>query len=410
MLDIFTKQDRFDSMEDVLSFWSYQKGNSTMHGSKGLGRDIYELAGMIDRTRNEIVDRAILSGKTFVQGDIKRIHTFKMSLVGAMANETSTARIGSVMAIVPSGWNFIEQRIDGNIEGMLKLDAYFGMLVDQLIGNTSPPTNVQGEAFRSPAAWNLLAAREEEGKDFRISRFLEQFTDMIATMQKRICDPETVEDDAKAAQKTLLELMTKEEIAELSNQPVVGTIRDLTPMERQMIVQVATEKKGNPLYNQRQMEVEDLTARVGADFAKRVILPENDPTEQAEQQRLQQIELGLLQQGQPVPVSPRDNHLIHLGILLPVAEQVGGAIMQGQASTEIFEAIIGHIVEHTNQAQSHGVPKEQLKQAMDIVKNAGQVIAKMKELDQQAQQLGQASQLHDQAAEHHDLAEQAGIM
>ncbi len=377
---IFSKDDQFDGMDECLSFFSYQKGNGTMAGSKGVGRDIYELAGMIDRTRNEIVDRSILSGKTFVQGDIKRIHTFKMSIVGAMA-------------IVPSGWNFLEQKIDGNIEPFLKLDAYFSMLVDGLIGNTSPPSiATSGEAFRSPAAWNLMAAREEEGKDFRIARFLEQFTDMVQTMQRRICDSETVDDDAKAAQAKLLELMTREELDELAQSPVAETVRDLTPQERQMISLVANEKRGNPLYNQHQLELEDLTARVNQDFANKVLLPDNDPTVQAENQRQQQLELGLLMQGAPVPVSPRDNHLIHMSVLMPTMDQVAGGITQGQTSTASFEASLAHLNEHYTRALQQGADKKALAEVGDFLKKAGATLAELKSLDQQQAQLAATAQ------------------
>lgn len=377
--EIFSKEDRFESMEACLAFFSYQKGNGKMHGSKGVGRDIYELAGMLDRTRNEIVDRSILSGKTLVQGDIKRIHTFKMSIVGATV-------------IIPQGWNVLEQKIDGNIEPFLKLDAYFSMLVDQLIGNVSPP-KLEGEAFRSSTAWNLLAQREEETKDAKISRFLEQFVELVQLMQRRICDPATDDEDAKEARKKLLEFLSKEELKEISEQPVAGTVRDLTPLERQMVAAVVSEKKGNPLYNQRQMEVEDLTARVGADFAKRVLLTENDPTVEAEQQRLQQLEFMLLNSGQAVPVSPRDNHLIHLDVLLPVAEQTAAAIMQGGAETAALEAVLAHITEHFNRAQEQGVPKERLKPIAELVKNAGKVLSELKQLDAQATQLQAESSL-----------------
>jgi hypothetical protein len=376
--EIFAKEDRFKSMEECLAFFAYQKGNGKMHGSKGVGRDIYELAGMLDRTRNEIVDRSILSGKTLIQGDIKRIHTFKLSIVGAMA-------------IVPQGWTVLEQKIDGNIEPFLKLDAYFSMLVDQLIGNVSPP-KLEGEAFRSSTAWNLVAQREEESKDAKISRFLEQFVEMVATMQRRICDDITDDKDAKEARKLLKEAgLTEEEIKEIANQPVAGTVRDLTPLERQMVASVVAEKRGNPMYNQRQMEVEDLTARVGADFAERVLIPDNDPTVEVEQQRQQQMELALLTQGQSVPVSPRDNHQVHLAVVLPVAEQVASAIMQGGAETSALEAILAHVTEHYNRALEQGVPKESLQEAGNLVKNAGKVLAEMKQLDEQAAQLQQQS-------------------
>jgi hypothetical protein len=379
--EIFTREDRFENMDDCTSFFAFQKGNGTLHGSKGVGRDIYELAGMIDRTRNEIVDRSILSGKTLVQGDIKRIHTFKMSVIGSAV-------------IIPLGWQVLEQKFDGNVEEFLKLDNYFQMIVDQLIGSTSPP-RVEGEAFRSPQAWQLFAQREEESQDVRISRFLEQFVTLIGTMQRRLCDADTVEDDAKALQKELLNHMTREEIKELANQPVAGTITDLTPLQRQMIVALSQEKKGNPLYNQRQLEVEDVTARINADFAKRVLIPDNDPTVQAEQQRLQQMEMSLISTGQQVPVSPRDNHLIHLEILMPVAEQLSMAITQGQAETAQLEPLLTHITDHYNRALEQGVPKEKLQPVADVVKKAGDTLAKLAQLDQEAAALKQQSEQHD---------------
>lgn len=377
---VYAMDDRFKSMDDCVSFFSYQKGNGTMHGSKGIGREIYELAGMLDRTRNEVVDRAIMSGKTLVQGETKQIHKFKMSVVGSMV-------------IIPNGWTVVSQKIDGNIEPFLKLDAYFGMLTDQLIGSVSPRT-FSGERV-TKAEVDLFAAREEEGKDAKVNRFLEQFTDMIGLMQRRICDEDTTDKPAKKFQADMMEIMTPEEFRELAGRPVAGSIRDLTPLQRQMTVAVCAEKKGNPLYNNRALEVEDLTARLGSDFVKKVLLPENDPTQQAEQLRLQQLELVLLMQGQAVPVSPRDAHMIHLKTLLPLAENVAGQVMQGQSNTAIFETVIGHMTEHFNLAVQQGAPKEELAQVADIVKKAGPVIAKMKEMDAQAQEMAAQSQALD---------------
>jgi hypothetical protein len=233
----------------------------------------------------------------------------------------------------------------------------------------------------------LVAQREEESKDAKIGRFLEQFVDMVGTMQRRICDSDTDDEDAKAARKKLKEFLTAAELKELSEQPVAGTVRDLTPLERQMVAAVVAEKRGNPLYNQRQMEIEDLSARVGANFAERVLIPDNDPTVESEQQRLQQLELVLLSSGQPVPVSPRDNHQVHLSVIMPVAEQTAAAIMQGGAETVALEAILAHITEHYNRSLEQGAPKEQLQQVADLVKNTGKVLAELKQLDQQAAEL-----------------------
>lgn len=374
---IFGKDDRFDSPKDCLAFFSYERGNGTLHGSKGIGRAAYELAGMLDRSRNELIDRANLSGKILVQGDVKRLHTFKMSVIGSTC-------------IIPNGWQVLEQRIDGNPAPFLQLDAYFSGLIDAIIGNVSPPQlGGQGEAFRSSASWQLLAAREEEGKDARIGRFMQQFVAMIETMQRRIASKDAIDKDAKAAYEKLKEMMTEEEIEELRMSPVAGTIVDLTPVERQMVVQLATEKQGNPIYNQRQLQVEDVTARLGTEFAERVILPVEDPTEEVEQTTKQDLETVLLSSGHPVGVSPRDNDEIHLKVLMPATEQLAGQIMQGQMETTGLEAMIAHITEHVNAAQAKGIPKEALAPAMELVKKAGAALAQLKDLDQQAAQLAQ---------------------
>lgn len=245
--------------------------------------------------------------------------------------------------------------------------------------------------MRSPAAWNLLAQREEEGRDVRITRFLAQFTDMVQTMQKRLCDPDTMEEDAKAMQKGLLERMTREELDELAKQPVAETVKDLTPIQRQLTVSIAQEKKGNPLYNQRQLELEDLTARMNADFAKRVLLPDADPTEKAEQDRQQNLELVLLSHGQAVPVSPRDNHLMHLQVLMPAAEQIAGQMGAGQFDTSVLETVIAHISEHFAQAQKMGVNAASLAEVGQFLNRANSELAKLKQLDQQSALMAQTN-------------------
>ena len=378
--EIYARDDEFDSANDCLSFFSYERGNGTLHGSKGIGRSAYTLAGLIERSRNELLDRSILGGKLIVTGDPKRLHTYKMSVVG-------------MTCIMPAGWTISDQRIETDIEGFLRLDAYFSQLIDQTVGNVSPPQVAgSGENFRSSASWQLLAAREEEGRDANILRFLQHFVSFVETMQRRICSKDCLELDAKAAREKLLEMLSEEELKEIAKSPVAGTVADLTPTERQMLVALVGEKQGNPLYNQRALQVEDVTARLGTKFAERLILPVDDPTEVAEQTRQQLLEITLLAHGQPVPVSPRDNDLIHLKALLPAAEQLAGQILQGGSETAGLEAMLQHATDHTNAAQAKGLDKSDptLAAAMEFVKKGASAIAQLKELDQQAQQLQQA--------------------
>ena len=380
MLKIQEVHDKYDGMEEAAAFFTYQRGNGTLHGSKGVGRDIYELAGMIDRARNEVVDRLILSGKLLLQGDPKRIHTFRMNVVGASI-------------LIPTGFQLLEQKLDGNVDGFIKLDAYIQQIVDQLVGSVSiPQLQDAGEAMRSPAAWNLLASRQEEGRDTRISRFMQQFSAMIQVMQRKLCDKETIDEDAKEMQERLLQKMTREELDILAQSETAGTVQDLTPVERQLIVALAAEKKGNPLYNQRQLELEDCTARIGVEFANRVLLPGNDPTEQAEQERAQDLETMALSVGHPIPVSPRDNHMIHLQTLMPDAEQMGAQVMQGSIDLGALEAVLAHVNEHYQQAVQQGVKKELLAEVAQFVQKIGPHLAQLKQIEQQKQALALQSQ------------------
>jgi hypothetical protein len=231
---------------------------------------------------------------------------------------------------------------------------------------------------------------------------------MMGTMQKRLLDPETMEDDAKELQKKLLEVMSKEELDMLREQKVAGTIADLTPQERQQIVLIAQENQGNPLYNQRKLQEEKLAAQINAGFAKKILLPDEDPTVVAEQTRLQHLELLLIAQGQPVQPSPRDNHEVHLGIIMPLLEQIATAVHEGQATTETLELHMGHAQEHYNMAIQNGVDPATLGPVNDILNKLASAIVKLKELDAQAESVGAAGEaLQQQSGEEDALAAQS---
>lgn len=344
--ELFSSEDQFETMADGVAFFSFQQGNGTMHGSKGIGREIYAMAGILDRARNEVVDRLNLSGKLIIQGDEKQLKRFKMSVVG------NAILIGQV-------YNVVERKFEGDVKPFLELDAFLTQLLDQMAGATTPKV-FEGERV-TKAQVDLFASREEENRDAIIGRFLNQFADMMTTMQRRLCDPKTADKDAKDMQKRLLEIMSKEELKMLAEKPVAETVKDYTDLERQQVVIAAQEAQGNPLYNQRELQRRKLTAQISEEFADAVLLPEEDPTVLAEQTRLQMLELQLIVgQGTQVPVSPRDNHLIHLGVIMPVMEQVAQAATKDAHAVETLQALLKHAEVHYQTAEQAGADKEVL--------------------------------------------------
>lgn len=330
--ELFNKDDRFDSMEDAVHFFSFQQGNGTLQGSKGIGREVYAMASIIDRARNEVVDRLQLSGKLVVQGETKQLRKFKMNVMGN--------------AIVLSReFDISDQKIDGKVDSFFTLDQYLSSLLDQIAGNVSP-RHLQGDRV-TKAQVDFFAAREEESKDVVLGRFLDQFANMVSTMQKRMLHPRVRDPKAKEMRERLLLIMSEDELEMLRMQPAIQVVRDYTEAMRQAIIIWAEQNKGNPLYDQKELEKRKTTALLDSEFAEATLIPDNDPTVEAEQRRLQQMELALLQTGAQVPVSPRDNHEIHLGMLREVFENTAEqTLSENPQALPLFENIIGHAMEH----------------------------------------------------------------
>lgn len=375
--ELFTSEDQFESMADTVSFFAFQQGNGTLHGSKGIGRELYAIAGIIDRSRNEVVDRLNLAGKIIIQGDDKALRRFKMSVVGSSI-------------LIGQGYQISDRKLDAGVEPFLKLDEFLTSLLDQMAGATTPKV-FEGERV-TKAAVDFFASREEETRDSIIARFLVQFAAFVSTMQKRLCDKNTDDDDAKKMQERLLKVMSREELDMLSNQTVAETVRDYTEQKRQQIVAIAAEARGNPLYNQRKMEEKKLTAQIDEEFANEVLLPEEDPTVQAEQTRLQMLELQLIVgQGAEVPVSPRDNHIVHFQVLLPAMEQTAGAAVQDPHAVEVLQAMLAHGEAHLQAALQSGVTEQELAEPKNILEK---LRAGIEQLTQSAEQ---QKQIADQA-------------
>ena len=366
--ELFSSEDQYDSMTDALAIFAFEQGNGTLHGSKGIGRQLYSMAGILDRSRNEVVDRLNLAGKIIIQADDKALRRFKMSVVGNAI-------------LIGQGYSISDRKLESGVEPFLKLDEFLTSLLDQMAGATTPKV-FEGERV-TKAQVDFFAGREEETRDTIIARFLVQFAALVSTMQKRLCDPNTGSEEAKAMQERLLKIISREELTTISKKTVVETVRDYTEQNRQQIAAISAEARGNPLYNQRVLEHKKLTAQIDEEFADQVLLPEEDPTMVAEQTRFQQLELLLIAgQGAEVPVSPRDNHLVHFQTLLPAMESAAQAAVQDPHAVEILMAMLAHGEAHYQAALQSGVTEEELAEPANILKK---LRAGMEELQKSAE-------------------------
>lgn len=374
---LFEREDRFEDMASCASFFAFQHGNGKLQGSKGIGRDIYGIAAIVDRARNEVLDRLNLSGKVWVKCDDKAMRRFKMSVVGNVV-------------MIGQGYDIQTVKMETGVSEFLELDQFLTQLLDQMSGATTPKA-FEGERV-TKAAVDLFASREEESRDNIIGRFLTNFATMMSTLQRRMCSSDCSEKDAQEMQKRLLEVMSREELDHLAKSAVAETVKDYTETERQQIVMVASDARGNPLYNQRELERRKLSALISEEFAESVLLPEEDATVIAEQQRMQQLELLIIVgQAGEMPVSPRDNHIIHLQVMAPAMEAAATeAVAQGVQGLEVLQALAAHAEAHFAAAEVEGAAKDKLAETGKFLKGLRKAIGQLEELEQQQAAVEQA--------------------
>jgi len=392
---LFEKLDQFDSakgLKYVLSLFSFQQANGKLMGSKGIGRELYELAGAVDRARNEVVDRLQLSGKIMIQGDAKQLNRFALAVQG-------------MAVLIPANYTISEQKnANPNVEAFLKLDQQLVAFMDQIAGGVTPKEF--GNERTTASEVNLFAARQEEKRDAILERFLMQVGKLVDTCQKRIVSKDTDDEDAEGARAYLLNYMSEEELELIANQPALRTVDDWTDAKAQQIVLFAAEKRQDPLFDQEKLQKAATSARVNAEFAEDVMLPIPDPTVVAEQTRQQNLENILLSMGDPVEVSPRDNHGLHIEAVKVPIVNIGQKLSEGNPGImKAFEQLLIHWEAHISAAVAAGADKaafaedlRQLRMAASELGNLQAIIAQQAQQAQQAAPQGQQAQQAQQAA------------
>lgn len=384
---LFEKLDQFSSKEGmsyVLSLFSFQQANGKLMGSKGIGRELYELAAALDRSRNEAVDRLQLSGKIIIQGDAKQLNRFSLAVHGNAV-------------LIPANYTISEQKnINPNVEAFIALDQQLVSIMDQIAGGVTPKDFQRERTTASEV--NLYAAREEEKRDSILERFLMQAGKMITTIQRRVINPRVDDEDAKEVREYLLGYMSQDELEYIASRPALRTVEDLTELKAQQLIIFAQEKRGDPLYDQAKLQKAAAAARVDAEFAEDVMVPQPDPTVVAEQARQQELENLLLAGGKPVPVSPRDNHQVHIETIKPsiaaLAQQLGQA---GQQGLVIMQLGLEHWEAHISAAVAGGADKAAFAEDLRQIREAAKQLGEMQAVLAQKEQLKAAGAISPEA-------------
>lgn len=450
--------ETFDDMAmvDFVTLFTFEVGNNRLYGSKGIGRKLANLDTVINRVRCSAIDSAFIA-QTLV-GKVSE---------SSMARVMPTLRYPFMW--VPEGVEMLAQQFQSNIDTFLALDRQLVSYAEQIVGAYLPdPANTPSVPPETATAEAIDAQREEEVKQGMLNRWWRQFGEMTQAMQRRMCNSVNLQlaidiferkkklaipKNGKAP-KMLVPSEMYEQIILVGGDPndmyepmpklgrgdqdavdmLLRMLEDeLSPAE---IIAAAHSKNTEPTQLTSQKEIVQFQQfyqamaqfptgtgnpnldwptmtrilaqdAIGTARSKEVIVQDQGQTSQTEQARLQLMEAGTIMSGDQVPVSPRDDHMVHLQTLMPkIATQVQAmkAVPPENIQQPEMDGVsrqLDHAKMHVSALQQGGkqaAPPEMIKQTQNQIQDALHELSLMAQAKTQAMALAMAMQQRQQAA------------
>jgi hypothetical protein len=416
--ELFIKLDRFASMEDCLRLFTVEEGNGKLHGSKGLGRLIYNTALSTEQARNLIHDALYLAGLVWVKANTK-------------SKERVALKVTHPVVVVDEGFDVIDKgKIEMDVEAFFALDRHMVQIAELQSGQfvAGQILDQDGEK-RTASEVNYTASIEQQIREGVLERFWGQFQGVAYNIQRRICSPDNISEAISIHKKRsegivkqmtrkmfeftqsvlkkvfqpgevqieeespyldmdavecIVEMLTKglsaEEIFELANTP---TNEESDAVEdAQAISSVVATYTGDPSIRQNKLKRMDLATKLGHEKADELLIPEEDNTVQVEAETKQVTEIFLMANGQDVGVSPRDEDMVHLQTIVDRSQPIISSFSGGgtEETIDILKRIGTHAEGHIQSALGKGIKKEELAPFVDFAEELKATIGQTKML------------------------------
>lgn len=400
---LFGRLDRYESMEECLTLFTIEEGNGKFYGSKGAGRVLYNTHSSAERSRNLIMDNLYLAGLMILQAKNK-------------GKRAVSIDVTHPFCVVPEDFEVVNMNIKVNPDAFFAIDRHMTSIAEMQIGAFMPSMQLSSEGEKRTASEiNYTASIEQQIREGVISRFYNQLMNLVYQMQRRICSEDniiqaramTIEEDRNKTSRIsrrkaeflkrlgesvegipvidesnlpnkeaveccynmLREGLEPEDIFELANCPPQQVTQDMTEKLANAFMQISAQYTGNPNIDQQKLMERNLASQVGHDIAKELMIPQEDQTVMAEATRQQLIELGPLFQGEQIEVSPRDNHVIHMDVLMGKAGQLMSQITPdsvNEMTMMVIQNVAQHYMGHLQGAIASGMKEDELKKYQEF--------------------------------------------
>lgn len=384
----------YKSMTDVLNVFTLEPGNGHIHSSKGIGRKLAGLVVMTEKMRNRCFDGALMGGMLMMRADAKDRAKLQNTVMGPFM-------------VFDKNIDLEQNRMGISGDTFVAMDHVLSAWAQQSSGSYVSAMIGQDGQRKTATEASIDSTREQEQGDAVRSRWIDQFAQMVNQMQRRLYSDESIAEakrEFEASTKpdykkpddgelepqivALIELfafgLTEDEIKYLRNAPSSGLATIEDAMLGAGIGRVAAAYTGNPMIDQVELLKRSVEALAGPEAVRALVIPEISPTIESEQARLQLMEVtSMATLGLPVPISARDNHLVHAKTLQQLITATFPTLSKNptgdQKLMKALELASNHMAEHLEALSKVGTVDPELtrfhKQFVEDYKRVVQVHA-----------------------------------
>ena len=400
--EICTQLDRYDSMSEAINLFAVEVGSGSLMSSRGAGRDLYNTHIAIDRARNLVIDNVYLASVIL----LKKTMNAKPGI--------APLTVAHPIAYISEGFEVEQHGIQANVQDFLDLDKFCSGLAEIQVGTFLPGqvTDPNSGEKETASEVNRVASIENQLRQGILMRWSIQYCFGVERMQRGICHPEHVKaasdlftklsaarqmegnEAAVWARKSVVSAFEKSwltlpeflvpfdvpshldedaiacclnmfernldaaDILMMAYSPAEELLPDTTQQDATSLDLVVQRYTGNANVNQGELMKMDIASKIGEETANSLILPKDQvEATQIEQTRQQIIELQSILAGQEIPISGRDDDMVHLQTMTarlgPVIQSVPAGGVPPQMVQPLVQAF-KHYGGHIAQAQKKG--------------------------------------------------------
>lgn len=394
---LFRKVSRYENWQQAIHCLFYDKGDGTFHSVKGMGIKMCGAMEIKNRLRCALVDAAFARAQILLQ-----------PTTPDALNKTNIVQMGP-MAILPAGYNVVQQNIAGALDAPMSISTDLeGLLQANLSQYRQRLEKSEGNPRTATEVDAIVAQQSSLGKT-QLNRYYEQLDALFAERYRRASSKKLssnmsggkeADEFMKRCHKRGVPHAAMESVDYVRATRTVGrgSEYDRRRTMNELIAMVSMLPETG-----RHNVIEDaIASMVGYQNVERYFPSEKTDSTLQEQNQESAIENALFKIGAMIPVSDMDHHTAHAQAHLAFGVQAAQAIEQGGDITEIaatLQILIPHLGEHIAKIQTDPsrrgdgqVLEQQAKQlaqvAMQIIKEVAKQGEQMAQQQQQQQQQG----------------------